>query len=92
MKHYKFMGRIALLFLIVIMMSFIPDNFHEFFGDWHCEGGDQLSHQGCEYGPDLIHNATWHWGFRHWMWMFMGVSLFMYNLIWIISDISASKN
>ena len=96
MKHTKIMGRIALLFLTVMMMSFIPDSFHEFFGDWHCEGsqsiGHGLEHQhvGCIYGDvnDFdSHLPQWHWGFRHWMWMWMGVALFIYNTILIVSSI-----
>ena len=71
MKHFKIMGRIVLLFSIVMLMSFIPENNREFFGDWHCDGHN-------------LHEPTWHWGFRHYMWMLMGLALFIYNAVLIV--------
>lgn len=99
MKHIKIMSRIILLFGVVIMTSFIPENNRDFFGDWLCQGGhheyfdngpDIIS--GCQYSPDMVHGPTWHWGFRHWMWFFMGISLFLYNLILVISLIVLSSH
>lgn len=92
MKHTKIMGRIVLLFGIVMLMSFIPENFRELFGDWQCEGShynpSDRSHIGCVYISQYeSHSPTWHWGFRHWIWMLMGVALFIYNTILIIIKI-----
>lgn len=84
MKHFKIMGRIVLLFSIVILMSFIPESNREFFGDWQCNGGNYYKKEGCLYGADFVHGPTWHWGFRHWIWMFMGLALFIYNAVLII--------
>ena len=90
MKHFKIMGRIVLLFSIVILMSFIPESNREFFGDWQCNGGDYYKKEGCLYGADFVHGPTWHWGFRHWIWMFMGIALFIYNTVLI--GITLNKN
>jgi hypothetical protein len=83
------MLRIVFIFAIVMFLSFIPDSFHEFFGDWHCNGteviraanGDFMHYAGCR--ENYEHGPTWHWGFRHWIWMLMGLSLFIYNAILI---------
>jgi hypothetical protein len=73
-------------------MSFVPENFREFFGDWQCEGShynpSDNSHSGCVYTSYYDnHPPTWHWGFRHWIWMIMGVTLFIYNVVLIIIKI-----
>jgi hypothetical protein len=81
MKHFKIMGRIVLLFSIIMFMSFIPDSFPEFFGDWYCDGGNYYKQEGCLYGPAAIHGPTVHWGFRHYIWVFMGITLFIYNAV-----------
>jgi hypothetical protein len=65
-------------------MSFIPESNPEFFGDWQCNGGNQFKSEGCMYGVDSIHGPKWHWGFRHWIWMLMGLTLFIYNAVIII--------
>jgi hypothetical protein len=95
MKHTIIMGRIVFLFAITMALSFIPDLFHEAFGDWHCNGteivrdtdGKYMYYAGC-YENQLEHSSTWHWGFRHFLWMLMGLSLFVYNTILIISSIN----
>lgn len=94
MSRTKLTIQIVMLFGIIILASFIPDNFHEFFGDWHCEGGytdyvngNYVNH-GCQYTND--HEATWHYGFRHWIWAAMGVVLFIVNIVHILEE--ANKN
>lgn len=80
--------RVIALFVIAILVSFIPDYSHEFFGDWLCEGskfgkfmpetGASYSHYeriGCDVGGK--HNSTWHWGYRHWLFFAMGAVLFI---------------
>jgi hypothetical protein len=59
-------------------MSFLPEGNREFFGDWQCNGGDYYKK------ADFVHGPTWHWGFRHWMWMLMGAALFIYNAVIMI--------
>lgn len=83
--------KIIAIFSIAILSTFIADNLHEFFGDWLCEGarvgkfipetGANLSHYeliGCDYGGR--HNPTWHYGYRHWIYIVMCVVLFCFNL------------
>lgn len=89
MKHVKIMGRIVLLFSIVILMSFVPESNREFFGDWQCQGMTYVKasgeYLGCYYeGSMAPHDPTWHWGFRHWIWMLMGLTLFIYNTVVIV--------
>jgi hypothetical protein len=77
--------------MILITASFIPDNFHELFGDWHCVGtieleaknGWQTINNGCKY-ESCDHDPTWHWGFRHWLWLLMGICLFIIQVIRIV--------
>jgi TRAP-type mannitol/chloroaromatic compound transport system permease small subunit len=75
------------IFTIVILVSFIPEMFPEFFGDWVCKGGSYTMKEGhyvrlgCLYGENYQHNPTTHWGFRHWMWTLCGISLFIWNII-----------
>jgi hypothetical protein len=98
--HIRVQLRIVILFGIIFAFSFVPDLNREFFGDWLCGGG---KYQFVENGPDIIegcqypkhnnHGPTWHWGFRHWIWMLTGLTLFIYNAVSLISSMSEnSKN
>ncbi len=87
----KLKVRLVAIFAIVILFSFIPETFPDFFGDWVCQGGKIIGvkegfyqTQGCSYGSDLEHSATTHWGFRHWMWTLCGVTLFIWNVVELI--------
>lgn len=90
MNRIKITTQIAALFIIAIAFSFIGDNLHEFLGDWKCggyyEGYDKLGvkiiNSSCLYDMH-DHNSTWHWGWRHWLLMMMGVSLFITQAIFI---------
>lgn len=100
----KIQIRIILLFMTVILLSFIPENFREYFGDWKCNGTGELIiketeniinryYKNCSKGNnDFVgaHGPTWHWGFRHWIWFFMGITLFIINSIQI--GIKIDKN
>lgn len=70
--------RIIVIFTVAIFVSFIPDYLHDFFGDWYCKGSgviDQHYHYSlCNYGNGF-HTATWHWGYRHWLFVIMGIFL-----------------
>jgi hypothetical protein len=67
------------LFMTAILVSFIPDYLHEFFGDNFCIGNvekEEMSY--CEFGWSKYNNPhknEWHWGYRHWLWLCMGISL-----------------
>jgi len=92
--HYLIMARIAAMFVIVIFTSFIPELSPDFFGDWLCQGrikDAQGVFSGCDHtmgsGDYSTHNSTWHWGYRHYIWAFMGIVLFIYNAFLIINII-----
>lgn len=90
--------RIILVFAVGITMSFIGDFLHSFLGDWTCVGTklgklipstesnyEHFERFGCEYNcssPQL------HWGWRHWLFMAMGVCLFILQAVDIISFIN----
>jgi len=84
---------IVAVFIVVILMSFVPDYFYNFFGDWKCEGSRYVSEAGniwgnrigCTYGDSGNHNPKWHWGYRHWIWFFMGITLFIVQFIRIVN-------
>ena len=69
--------------------SFVPENNHELFGDWHCKGGVTIVNEhdvdikGCNYGTAMTHNSTWHWGVRHWIWLLAGLTF----SVWTVVDI-----
>jgi len=75
------------IFAIAMLVSFIPEAFPDFFGDWTCQGGSYVMKDGhyqligCLHSGNYQHNPTTHWGFRHWMWTGCGVSLFIWNVI-----------
>jgi hypothetical protein len=87
--------KIALLFVVIFCMSFIPEWWPELFGDWHCNGGINEwqegpdVHEGCSYN-NVTHAPTWHWGYRHWIWMFAGLTMTIWTVVDII--IKASKD
>ncbi len=86
---------IIALFAIAILLSFIPEFAHGFFGDWFCKGaiyvpstenmGGHLT--GCAYNSGLTHDITdqhapsWHWGYRHWLYLSMGICLAIVHVI-----------
>ncbi len=72
--------RIIIIFALAIGLSFIPDNFHSFFGDRFCKG-NCLSLQ-------TPHEPEWHFGYRHILWILMGLCLFLVQFIRIVSIIN----
>lgn len=83
MKNIYVSLRIIALFSIAILMSFLPDYYPLFFGDYSCNIIN-LSHgfNGREYD---IHS---HWGYRHYLYFYMGVCLFILQVVDIINYIS----
>lgn len=86
MKKYFFINlslQVIFIFAVIILTSFIPDLYPNFFGDTYCGGKVYISNSsysgrwfGClDNGGE--HNPTWHWGYRHIMWCLMGVCLFI---------------
>lgn len=80
---------IAAAFMVAIFASFIPELAPEFFGDTKCQGSRLLpelvhhyyQYEGCQFNPNGAHEATTHWGWRHWLWMLMGLTLFVVQVI-----------
>lgn len=71
--------RIIGLFSAAILLSFIPEIFPAFFGDWICNG--------CNYGEagvSYCHAPQLHWGYRHWLYFLMGITLFITQAVYII--------
>lgn len=79
---------IVLVFMTMMVFSFIPDMFPKFFGDVLCVTGNSPDHQFCVEGYRYANNAhgpgEWHWGYRHWLWSFMGLFLFIVQIVRII--------
>ena len=80
---------IIIIFVTIIASSLIPDYFPNLFGDWLCQGSieqiqDTYYYKGCNYANEGFHNSQWHWGYRHWIWMCMGLSLFIVQVVRII--------
>ena len=81
--------RLLLMFAIIMAASFIPEYNHELFGDWKCEGSGkvikEISYGGviyekCNYAEFTYHNSMWHWGFRHYIWVIMGLTFTIINV------------
>jgi len=83
--------KLVAIFAIVILFSFVPETFPDFFGDWVCQGGKVIVQgssyniEGCSYGHQMDHMSTTHWGFRHWMWTLCGVTLFIWNVVELVN-------
>lgn len=94
MKTTQISLRIILIFSVIIFASLIPDYFHDFFGDWKCEGRvfheqtrDNWSYySGCNYTA-MQHIAQWHWGYRHWMFFAMGIILFIVQVVSLVKSL-----
>lgn len=86
--------KIVFGFFIVFLMSFVPELNHDLFGDWICQGATidaevlkknhYLTH-GCQYGPRSVHDPMMHYGFRHWVWIFCGITFFIWNIVEVIN-------
>lgn len=81
--------RILAVFLVMFCASFVPENNHKFFGDYKCQGSkgqwDEKGYwsvKGCQYRA-VSHHSTWHWGVRHWIWLFAGITF----SVWTISEV-----
>jgi hypothetical protein len=87
--------KILLMFLIMGMMSFIPEKNPELFGDFTCKGskyqklGDTYITNGCSVIPGA-HEPSKHWGFRHWVWFAAGLTFAVWTIVEVIDN--AQKN
>jgi hypothetical protein len=76
--------KLALVFITIMGASFIPSCFPEFFGDWVCKGGEKCRHLSCSYNTP----PTLHYGFRHWIFILMGIIFTIISLF----EISGKEN
>jgi hypothetical protein len=83
--------QITLMFFIAIAMSYIGESLHGFFGDWVCKGYFNSGSRGCYYSGNY-HDPTWHWGYRHWLYWFMGFVLFVVQAVFIFTKDEKTNN
>ena len=76
-KSKKISIKIIVLFTIAIFSTFIGEYLSSFFGDYYCT----LHHV---YGGEWHKEPKTHWGYRHWLYMFMCITLFIIQAINII--------
>ncbi len=70
--------QIVLVFAVVMAASIVPDTFPKFFGDIYCTIPNHF-HMG------FVHDTPeFHWGYRHFIWMVMGLSLFTAQVVRIV--------
>lgn len=86
MKNYysKITIQVFLLFITVILASFIPETFPSFFGDQWCVYGRTNGYQqgtACIIDLNIHHAKQWHWGSRHWLWCLMSLTLFVIQVV-----------
>lgn len=89
--------QIIAVFSVMFVVSFIPDLFPDVFGDWKCHGGGGYlmgdePEDHCKYANLTIHDPTWHWGWRHWIWSICGWALFIIQVVRIIIHINKKAN
>ncbi|MBP6424160.1 MAG: hypothetical protein KA278_00500 [Flavobacterium sp.] len=70
MKTILISIRIIALFSTAIFISFIPENYPAFFGDFNC--GKIISQYGTHtYFPSMHEVPELHWGYRHYVFSLM---------------------
>jgi hypothetical protein len=72
------------------------DYFHNFFDDFKCSGSgqkliDSYMYQKCNYAGWEYHESTWHWGYRHWLYFIMCLTLFVLQVTDIINYADAES-
>jgi len=99
--YFKIATIIVWTFAAVIAMSFVGDYCRDFFGDWKCEGAVRVQTspdhywtelKGCHYADCGVHDPTWHWGYRHWMFFACGFFLFILNIVRVINIIDKTTD
>lgn len=85
----KLQLRIVLIGACVMIFSFIPELIPAFFGDWLCEGSGEYVSGSFHYAKcdhvDYYHYPTWHWGYRHFVWLLLGLILVITNIVQTIN-------
>jgi hypothetical protein len=84
--------KILLMFIIMGMMSFIPEKNPKLFGDYVCKGAvlkqtaDFYYVDGCKMTMGNSHSPTKHWGFRHWVWFAAGLTFAVWTIVEVINN------
>ena len=90
--------RIIALFMVAILVSKIPELYPNFFGDWFCDGRklvwDDVSFnhyhlEGCDMFQE--HNPKFHWGYQHYLFFLMGLSLAVIQIVDIVNITKKEK-
>ena len=84
--------RIVALFIMAIIVSFIPDYFHTFLGDTYCGGNINTAYCSVGGAFDTMHGPEWHWAYRHTLFAAMGFFLAGVQAVNIIMIASEDKN
>lgn len=97
-KSQKIYLKVILLFTIAIFSTFVGDYLHYFLGDWKCLGSGTPNdsiynpiYKYCNYAECGFHDSTWHWGYRHWLYLVMCITLFIIQIIDIISFAASNE-
>ncbi len=95
-KSQQISIRVVMLFTVAILSTFIGDNLHDFFGDWKCKGSgqwikEQYIYENCNHSLSHFHESTWHLGYRHWLYFLMCITLFIIQLVDIITFADKKK-
>lgn len=101
-KTFYISLRITVIFTAIMLLSFVPDIFPSFFGDWKCAGtirGELIqatdasyshyNYTGCDYGGR--HLPTNHFGYRHWLYIVMGFSLSLVQFVSLMNFIEKKQ-
>ncbi len=92
--------QVIAIFTTAILVSIIPDHLHAFFDDEYCTGSGNyifqtqtmLGHwENCPLDRGS-HGPTWHWGYRHILWYWMGVALALIQIIRLGYFINKNKS
>lgn len=86
--------KLLVLFITILICTFLPDIIPSFFGDWLCEGSGEIfvkeQYGGhwtkCDYANYGYHKPTWHWGYRHWLFLIFGIIMTIVNIVRIAEE------
>ncbi len=95
--------QLFLMMAVSMAVSFIPEQFREFFGDWLCNGatgsyvkvGDyvhwEMKVDSCRYISFSVHDATYHWGYRHWLFFAFGLFFVVVSIVRMVNRLSEDE-
>ena len=84
--------RIVALFVMAMIVSFIPDYLHTFFGDVYCVGNLETPFCPSAYSKfNYLHGSEWHWAYRHWLFAAMGFWLAVVQIVNLVNVASETK-